>query len=170
MRGLYDAKTGEILRREAAPDRLLVFGGATLVAGLLFAVLHHELPFLAHWTGACSPEDYAYECAARPFYDVVAGVGFTVSMGVFCFVLHQRAPMRPTLTCRGCGTSGWVLDIEPTAGRCPRCGSDRFDYRIVLAGYGVRPTFGFVREQDVAGADLVERFRETRKSSLHRYL
>lgn len=170
MRVLYDEETGAILRREAAPGRLLVFGGATLVAGLLFGVLHHELPFVAHWTGACSPDDYAYECAARPFYDAVAGIGFTVLMGAFCFVLHQRAPMRPTITCRGCGTSGWVLDIEPTAGRCPRCGADRFDYRIVLAGYGVRPTFAFVREQDVAGADLVERFRATRKSSLHRYL
>jgi hypothetical protein len=167
---LYDSQTGEVLRREASLGRLLVFGVVSLVSGGLFAAIHNELPFLAHWTGACSPDAYAYECEARPFWNAVAGVGVGLLMTAFSFTLHFKAPMRPTIRCRGCNTRGWVLDIEPTGGRCPRCGADRFDYRVVLARGGAGPLLRFVRENDVAGADLVQRFRETRTSALDRYL
>jgi hypothetical protein len=160
-----------VLRRESAPGRLVVVGIATLVCGVLFAALHHELPFLAYWTGACSPDDYAYECAARPFYDAVAGVAFTLSMGALALLALRYAPFRPTITCRGCGTRGFVLDIEPSAGRCPRCSNERFDYQIWFGGGGaLGPRLERFREHDVAVADLVQRFQETRKSSTQRYL
>jgi hypothetical protein len=64
-----------------------------------------------------------------------------------------------------------VLDIEPSDGRCPRCAGDRFDYQIWFGGGGaIGPRLERFREHDVAGPDLVQRFRETRKSSTRRYL
>jgi hypothetical protein len=171
QRQRFDPRTEAILRAEQAPSRLVVFGLFSLVAGGLFAALHHELPFLAHWSGACSPADYAYECETRGFYDAVAGVAGTAVFGACAWLAHRLGPMRPTVTCTSCRTSGWVLDLEPHAGRCPRCGGDRFDYQIWFGdGTGRGPRIERFREQDVAGADLVRRFRETRKSSMRRYL
>lgn len=167
---LFDPATEGILRAEQAPSRLVVFGLASLVFGALFAALHHELPFLAYWTGACSPEAYAYECEARGAWNGVAAVAATALFGAFCWLLHRAVPLRPTVTCRSCWTRGWVLDLEP-AGRCPRCGGDRFDYRVWFgSGHGKVPRIERFEELDVPGMHLVERFRETRKSSLRRYL
>lgn len=166
---LYDPRTAGVIRREAAPGRLLVFGISAVVAGALLGVLHHELPFLAHWTGACSPDDYAYECEARGFYDVVVGVLGFVLFAAFGWLGHRLGPIHPTITCKGCGTRCFALDLEATGGRCPRCGADRFAYQIWLAGGGaLGPRVHRFREDDVAGADVVQRFRETRTSSLHR--
>ena len=124
-RRLYDPRTAEILRAEQGPSRLLVFSVTAIACGVVAAAAHHELPFLAHWAGACSPEAYAYQCAARPFWSGVAGVGTAIGVGGLALAGHRYAPFRPTLTCRGCQTSGWVLDIEAHAGPSPRCGGDR---------------------------------------------
>jgi hypothetical protein len=148
-----------------------VFGLASLVAGGLFAALHHELPFLAHWTGACSPEAYAYECEARGFYDAVAAVAGTALFGVLGWLGYRLGPMRPTVTCTQCHSRGWALDLEPHGGRCPRCGGQRFDYQIWFGGGTASgPRIERFREQGVEGPDVVRRFQETRKSSLRRYL
>ena len=168
--GLYDPRTGERIRAEQAPSRLLVFGISALVGAGLVAAAHHELPFLAHWSGACSPEDYAYECPARAPYDALAGVAALVIFGALAIAAHRFARFPPTLRCRRCGTSGWVLDIEPHGGRCPRCGGDRFDYRIWFGGgTGFGPLLERVHEEDQAGRDLVRRFQDTRKSATRRY-
>lgn len=167
---LYDPRTAELLRREQAPSRAVVFGIAALACGVLVAAAHHELPFLAYWTGACSPEDYAYQCETRGRYGLALGVATTALFGALAALGHRYVHMRPTLTCRGCGTSGWVLDIEPHGGRCPRCGGERFDYRIWFGtGTGVGPRLERVIEGDRAGPELVRRFQETRTSATRRY-
>jgi hypothetical protein len=167
---LYDPRTGEELRRQQAPSRALVFGIAALACGALFALAHHELPFLAHWAGACSPDDYAYECTVRGRYGALGGAGLAALLGALFALAHRYRRFPPTLTCRGCGTSGFVLDIEPHGGRCPLCGGERFDYRIWFGtGTGAGPRLERVVEEDRAGPDLVRRFRETRTSATRRY-
>lgn len=166
QRPLYDPHTADLIWAGERSSRCLIFGIATIFCGVCVGLFHDEWPFLAYWIGACSPADFAYECSSRGFYGVVAGVGTVVLMGglvvVFSHLLHL--PLQPTLTCRRCETSGWVLDIEPHGGRCPSCGGDRFDYRIYFSAEDI-----FDDEDDVAGADLVRRFRETRTSLTRRY-
>jgi hypothetical protein len=167
---LYDPRSATVIRAELARGRLLAFGITALVCGGLMAALHHELPFLAHWTGACSPDDYAYECQTRVRFDVVAGVITVALFAGFGLLAHRLGPIRPTLTCRNCGTRGWVLDIEPHHGRCPLCGGDRFDYQIWVGGAAAAgPRLEHIIEDDAAGADLVRRFQETRNSATDRY-
>lgn len=167
---LYDPQTADTIRAEQVPGRLVVLGIASVVCGIVIAAGHHEWPFLAYWSGYCSPADFAYACTSRVFFDVVAGVGSAVVAGALSVAGHRYGPIPPTITCRACGTSGWVLDIEPMLGRCPTCGGERFDYRTWFgSANGLGPVLERVEEHDVAGADLVERFRATRNSSMRRY-
>jgi hypothetical protein len=167
---LYDPRTAEVVRAEQVPSRVLVFGITAVVCGVMGALAHYEWPFLAYWSGTCSPEKFAYKCAARWLSSMLAGVGTAALLAAFCLILHRIGPIRPTVTCRGCGKSGWVLDIEPHGGRCPCCGGDRFDYRIWFgSGNGAGPRLERVREDDMPGAELVTRFRKTRACALRRY-
>jgi rubredoxin len=116
------------------------------------------------------PERLRYECASRLLHGAVVGAGAAVLIGGLSLAGHRFGRIPPTLTCRRCGTSGWVLDIEPHGGRCPRCGADRFDYRIWFGGGNrLGPRLIRLREYDVAGAMLVQRFQETHGNWMRRY-
>lgn len=169
-RPLYDPNTADTIRRAQRGTHLFVAVFSSVLVGALVFGLHHELPFLARWAGACSSAAYAYECPSRMSYGIVAGACAAVVFGALVVLLYRVAPIRPTLVCRGCRTWGWALDLEPSGGRCPRCGGDRFDYRAwVVTGGGQGAGLEKLREDDVAGIDLVRRFRETRRSLWHRY-
>jgi hypothetical protein len=132
-------------------------------------VLHHELPVLAWAANVCSPEGYAYECPRTPYNAAAGAIGLVLFAGVSLLAYrHRRIP--PTVECRSCGGRGWVMDLEPREGRCPRCAGSRFTYRTRLASGGpLGPTVQVVHEPEADGAALVRRFRETRKSLFDRY-
>lgn len=165
---VYDTNTANAIRQAQRGTHLAVAAFSSVLIGALVVALHHELPFLAYWTGACASGTYAYECPSRMSYSIAAGAGAAIVVGALVVLLYRVVPIRPTLRCRRCRTWGWALDLEPGDGRCPRCGGDRFDYRVWAVsddGRGVEQ----LREDDVAGIDLVRRFRETRKSLWRRY-
>lgn len=167
---LYDADTANAIRRAQRGTHLFVAAFSSVLIGALVLGLHHELPFLSYWTGACSSQMYAYECPSRMSHGIVACVGAAIVAAALVVLLYRFAPIRPTLKCRSCGTWGWALDLEPHDGRCPRCGGDRFDYRAwTVGGGGGGVRLEQLREDDVAGIDLVRRFRETRSSLWQRY-
>jgi hypothetical protein len=168
-RDLFDPATKDAILREAAPVLLTTLGIVVPVMAVLLAVLHHEYPFLAYMTGACSRADYVYECARAPF-DALAGVLGLVVFGGFGAALYRWRRMPPTITCEACGGTGWVLDLEPRGGRCPRCGHGLFTYRATTAhGNPNGPMLVRIVEHHRPGAELIARFHATRRSWMHRY-
>jgi hypothetical protein len=166
---LFDPATRDRVRRDVATGTIIVFVVFTLIAAGLVGVMHRELPFLARMTGQCSPGEYAYECDTLA-YDVVAGLIGFVLFGAFAALAFRYRRIAPTVRCGSCGGRGWVMDLEPREGRCPRCGGDAFSYRTVLAGSdGLGPVLRHVEEAHVAGTALVDRFRRTRGSLFDRY-
>jgi hypothetical protein len=168
---LFDPATRERVRRHQAGAMRFLVGFVALLGAWLGAGIHHEAPFLAWMTGACSRTGYAYECAVRGRFDVVAGaLGLALAGGLTRLALRWRR-IPPTVRCESCGRWGWVMDLEPREGRCPRCAGSRFHYRTRLAGVhaGGGPLLRLVEERDADGAALVRRWRETQKSALDRY-
>jgi drug/metabolite transporter (DMT)-like permease len=97
---VYNPRTGEIIRAREAPGRLVVFGITAIVCGVLVAAAHGEVPFLSYWIGACSPNDYAYECASRLLHGAVVGAGAAVLIGGLSLAGHRFGRIPPTLTSR----------------------------------------------------------------------
>lgn len=114
MERLYDLRTVEIIRAKAARSRRLVLLITTIICGALVVPTHDEYPFLAYWLGACSSAaGYAYECSLRTSNGGVAGAVTIILMVLRLIVFQRVVRMQPTISCRRCGPSGWVLDREP---------------------------------------------------------
>jgi hypothetical protein len=166
---LFDPATRERVRRDGGRGTIAVLVVATLVlSGVAFGV-HGEEPLLARMTGQCAPGQYAYECNTLA-YDVLAGILGLIVFGTFVALLYRYRRVRPTVHCESCGRRGWIMDLEPREGRCPRCAGSVFSYHTILVrtnGHG--PVFLRVDEASVDGRALVQLFHETRKSRGDRY-
>jgi len=164
-RTLFNPATRDGLAGRYARRLGLMVAVVAVVSGGLIGGLHYEeLPFLADWLGYCDGAGFPAECEYPGRLDWLAGVAGGVVMG---FVLVPLVPLarrrfRPSVFCRGCDGAGWIEDLVPTGGRCPRCGSDRFDFDSTE----LDPVFAFGsafflprrnRERDVRGAELVVR-------------
>jgi hypothetical protein len=131
--------------------------GVVALLGGLFAIAHAEAPLLAQLAGACEGVRYLSSCRYSPLYDVLAGLLGLLLCGGYVLLLFRtiRRVPAPTVYCQRCDGAGWVRDIEPTHGHCPRCGHDRFAYRYFRAGPG--PGFRVIVEPDVRGEALITR-------------
>lgn len=158
---LFDAKSRALIRAETHRSYAIAFGvSALVIAGLVGGLHYEELPFLAYLFDYCSPGQYRYECHYPAVLDWMAA-GITVgAVGIPLAALLRVRRIPPTVTCRGCGTRGWILDLENSEGRCPICGFDRFRYRT-LEGAGV-PVVRIIDLEDVDASQLLE-FRRTEK-------
>jgi hypothetical protein len=166
---LFDPATRDAIRRETSRVRWITLAICVPIMAGLLAVLHHEYPFLAYMTGACSRADYVYECARAPYDALVGVLGFFVFAG-FGAAAYRLWRISPTITCESCGGTGWVLDLEPRGGRCPRCGNGLFTYRATTAsGNPDGPLLVRIVEHHRPGAELIARFHATRRSWMHRY-
>jgi hypothetical protein len=166
---LFDPATRDRVRQDLARGTIVVFVVVTLMFGILSGVLHRELPFLARMTGQCGPDQYAYECDTLA-YDALAGFLGFMACGVLAAVVYRYRRIPATVRCESCGGRGWVMDLEPRDGRCPRCAGHFFSYRTNLPGaHGLGPVVHRVEEEHVEGHALVKRFRETRKGLFDRY-
>jgi hypothetical protein len=167
---LFDAATRERVRHHQVRTHRIVIVFMAAIGAWLGAGIHHEAPFLAWTTGACPRAGYAYECAARGRFDVVAGALGLVLLGGLTKALFRWRRIPPTVRCLSCERWGWVMDLEPREGRCPRCAGSRFSYRTRLVGaHADAPFVRLFEEHDVDGAALVRRWRETRDSAFDRY-
>jgi hypothetical protein len=166
---LLDPRTRERIRRETARGMIVVLGIAALVMAALAAVAHHEVPLLAYWAGACSPDELGYQCSRLP-WDLLSGAFALLALGGFLVVLYRRRRIPPTIVCESCGGLGWVLDLEAGNGECPRCGGTTFTYRNTFAGVlADAPHLQHVQETGMDGGFLVRRFRDTKNATFTRY-
>lgn len=166
---LLDPQTRERIRRETARGMTIVFAIAAVAMAALAALAHHEMPVLAWWAGACSPDDFLYECNRLPWDLLMGGIGLIV-FGGFVALMYRKRRIPPTIECESCGGKGWVMDLEATDGSCPRCGGSTFTYSNTFAGVlGETPTLQRARETGMDGGMLLRRFRETRHAAFDRY-
>jgi hypothetical protein len=164
-RRLYDPATQRRLGRRAARRIAgFVVAGAAFAGALAGGLHFEELPFLASWLGYCDGSRSLAGCQYPQRLDWLAGVVAAVAFGLLLAPLVPLAArrVRPSVYCRGCDGMGWIADLAGSAGRCPHCGSDRFDHlRIVQEPiYTLEPTVYLPRhkfETGVAGAELLRR-------------
>jgi len=152
---LFDSKSRAAIRAKTDRPYAIAFGvSACVMAGLVGGLHYEELPFLAYWFDYCSPQQFVYDCHYPAALDWMAAGVTGVIAGIALAALFRFRRIRPTVTCHRCGSQGWILDLEQAAGRCPRCGHDRFRYRT-LEGTGV-PVVRIIDLEDVDAAELLE--------------
>ena len=160
---LYSADTAAAVFRETGRIQATACAGIAVLAGGMLFGAHTEMPFLADLAGACDGARYLSAWEYPPLFDWLAGFVGLFLTGLYCLLLfHVRSIPPPAVYCEGCDGAGWVRDLEPTRGGCPRCRGDRFTYfgRSVPSG-GALP-FSTLVEPQVAGRALVERYRSHR--------
>jgi hypothetical protein len=158
---LFDPKSRAAIRAETDRSYAIAFGvTAVVLAGLGGGLHYEELPFLAYLLGYCSPPEARYECSYPVWVDGLAAVITLVAVSAGLAVVLRHRRIQPTVTCRGCESRGWIIDLAAKGGRCPRCGHDRFRYRGLDPG-GV-PVVRILDFDDVEGDDLLE-LRKTEK-------
>lgn len=163
---LYNARTQATIKRQAGRGMSAIFAGVSVLAGGLLLGGHMEEPILADALGACEGVELLVDCEYPAYYDWIAGLLGLVGMGLFAALMFRirRAPL-PTLFCEGCDGAGWVRDLEPAIGRCPRCRHDRFTFveRHAPSSSVASPIpLHTVVEQHVRGRDLIDRARGLR--------
>ncbi len=126
---LFNPKTRSDLLRRASRRLILLMAGCSVLAGAMVGGFHYEEPFLPQLLGVCAPDASRGDCEYSAWLDVAAGVAATVAFGAVCFVAYRLRRLSPTVFCRSCGGCGWIVDLQPSAGRCPSCGHGRFRYR-----------------------------------------
>lgn len=156
---LLDPSTRDIVRRETRRAYVIAFSlTALVIAGLVAGLHYEEYPFLAYLFGFCEPGETAYTCIYPLPLDGSAG---TLALGlvgpVFAW-LPERRRIPPSVGCLTCGGGGWILDLEASGGRCPRCGSDGFRYRALEASGN--PTVRIWRMDEMRGTELLELRRD----------
>ncbi len=142
-----------------------------LLSGALIGGANHEEPFFAAWLGYCDGVRYLVECEYPPAIDWIAGLvgALVIGLVVAPAIPLARRRIRPTVFCRSCPGAGWIEDLVPRDGRCPRCGGSRFDHErtaldTLFAGESVFFLPRRDRERDVAGSDLVARLRAGKRT------
>jgi hypothetical protein len=85
---------------------------------------------------------------------IAGGFAYLVLGGGLSMLLLATG-MTPTVLCRSCPGHGWILDLKPTQGACPRCGNDKYDYRRTTVGSANMPVS--LDMHDVSGSELVAR-------------
>ena len=172
-RRLYDAATQGRLGRRFARQLAVTIAVCSVIAGGLIGGLHYEeTPFLASWLGYCDGARFASECEYPVRLDWLAGMLGALVFGLVLAPLLPRAHRRvkPSVFCRGCDHMGWIEDLVQTEGRCPRCGSFRFDHQQVeLDPIFFSGDLLFLPrkavELDVPGPDLLARFQRSRRKA-----
>jgi len=156
---LFDPSTRDVVRRETRRAYVIAFSlTALVIAGLVGGLHYEEFPFLAYLLGFCEPGENAYACDYPSILDWSAG-GLTLGVvGPVLALLIKRRRIPPSVSCLTCGSGGWILDLEATEGRCPRCGSDSFRYRALEAAGN--PAVRIWRMDEVRGAELLELRRD----------
>jgi hypothetical protein len=117
--------------------------------------LHTESPFLAYALSRCPNARFAAECDYEPALDWMAGVLGLVGWLLFAGLLLAVRRPAPTIFCAGCDGMGWIADLVPTGGACPRCGRDEFDHRTFTSLGEAQPLV--VDWERVPGAELLRR-------------
>jgi hypothetical protein len=167
---LFDANTREIVRRAEARTWVVLLTTFTLIMSGGSAVLHHEWPILDYTLGSCSPDAVLSDCTSRGTTSVLVGIGAAILFALLSVVAHRHRIIRPTIMCEHCGGTGWVMDLEPRNGRCPRCAHDSFTYRaFIVQAHGDRGGVRRLVEHGMHGPELIRRFHETRHSAMTRY-
>ena len=167
---VFDSSTREVIRRAEARTWVVLLTAMTLVTAGGIAVLHYEWPVVDYSMGTCNPDAVLSDCVSRGRTSVVIGIVAGVVCAMLSVVVHRHRPIRPTITCDDCGGVGWVMDLEPRNGRCPRCAHHSFTYRAyVWRPYGVLGGIHRIVEHGMPGADLIRRFHLTRRSATNRY-
>lgn len=152
---LFDPSTRGVVRRETRRAYVIAFSlTALVIAGLVAGLHYEEFPFLAYLFGFCEPEEAAYACDYPSILDWSAGALALGVVGPVLALLLERRRIPPSVSCLTCGGGGWILDLEATEGRCPRCGSDGFRYRALEAAGN--PPVRIWRMDEVRGAELLE--------------
>lgn len=131
---LFDPATQVWVRRQTRTMVAAVLASAVLILAGLAAGLYVERPVLPYWLGICGAEVRQYDCEYDPALDAAVGLGTALLLGLAALALSKHRRVPPTVTCEACGGRGWIADLVPAGGRCPRCGHDRFRYRVIEAG------------------------------------
>jgi hypothetical protein len=152
-----------------------IIAGSALIVGAMVGAAHYtEAPFVASWLGYCDGLRYLSDCEYPASLDWVVGAATALLFGLLLAPLVRLAPrrVRPSIYCRGCNGMGWIQDLDRTEGRCPRCGSVRFDYEETTVEAVYHYDTGYpvgaprrVTQKDVAGPDLLQRLREKQRKS-----
>ena len=151
---LFDPATRSAHDRRFGRGYRMAVPVVTLLVGGLVGGYHYEEPFLPYWLGVCGDGVDRADCVYRPVLDWLAGFGGALAFGLFALAAYKFRRIPPSVTCLGCGGRGWIVDLEPTGGRCPRCGHDRFRYlRVVAAGV---PAIRLWRLAEVDGRELLQ--------------
>jgi ribosomal protein L37E len=167
---LFDPRTREIIRGAEARTWIVLLVITTLVVAGGMGVLHYEWPIVDYARGACSRDAVLSDCVARTRTSLVVALVAGLLAAPLSILVYRRRPIRPTVTCERCGGMGWVLDLEPANGRCPRCGYPSFTYQAyVWQAFDATGGIRRIVEHDMSGADLIRRFHQTRRSALARY-
>lgn len=158
---LFNPRTREALRQRTGRDLRLILAGTGVVVAAMVGGFHYEEPFLPYLLDICAPNVSRGACAYNHWLDVAAGLAASAVFSAFGFGLYRLRPVRPTVSCRRCDGAGWIEDLLASAGRCPRCGNDRFRYRARLIVPNYIPTvdrYASIQTwafDDVAGSDLL---------------
>jgi hypothetical protein len=150
---LFNPATQERIRRKTNPGTKWAFLGSAVVVGLLVGGLHYEESFLPHWLSICASDVAWYDCEYSGWLDVLAGAAAFIFFGAFVWIIFKVRRIPPTVTCEQCGGRGWIEDLEPTGGRCPRCAHDRFSY-FTLEAAGI-PVARVWNLRDTPGRELL---------------